>query len=475
MQQIFKNIFSRDKRKIRPVEKSTIRAFNAARGMPASAPMCYAPYNNMNFNSVGRVNVCCENYRVIDHYEGKSIREIWTGPLYTELRQRISAGDLGFGCEYCATHIENGNFSLPLSRMFDRFPEKRKWPGMMEFELSNTCNLECAMCIGTLSSAIRRNREKLPPLPEFYNDTFIRELDPFLSHLSYAVFNGGEPFLIPAYREIWKKMLSANSAVRIAVTTNGTVLNDAVLKLMDKGRFDINLSLESLTPEIYEKIRKNAVFQDVMENFRMFHQYSLRKNTAFWITACPQRLNWHEMPQLVLFCNQHAIEINFQTVMYPWHVALWSLPAEELKYIHESLSAFSFSPQQVYASNVVRYNDLVDQVRQWSEIAENRNVNGATPKTPYVEKKEGVMLKLRDWLLENDPQNMESRLRFFDDTLSNFGSEIAEDIMQAVFSETLSGMSAAALAGFLSKEGLSMDVKYQTVKYYHNMMKTEKE
>lgn len=475
MRKIFNKIFSTGSVKIRPLEKLTIQAFNAARGMRVSAPVCYAPFNNMNFNSVGRVNVCCENYRVIDRYDGKSIREIWSGSLYKELRQRISAGDLGFGCEYCATHIENGNFTLPLSRMFDRFPHKGKWPAMMEFELSNTCNLECAMCIGTLSSAIRKNREKLPPLPAYDNDTFISELTPFFPHLSYAVFNGGEPFLIKAYREIWERMLSVNPNVRIAVTTNGTVLNDGIISLMDKGRFDINLSIESLTPEIYEKIRKNAVFQEVMENFKKFHQYSLRKNTGFWITACPQRTNWHEMPDLVSFCNRHAIEINFQTVMYPWHVALWSLPPDELKHIFETLSAFSFSPQDAFASNVVRYRDLLKQIYQWWMKSQNREREAGKPGFSYAGKKEGMMMKLSSWLKENDPQNMERRLRFFDDTLNNFGNEIAEDIMQAVFAETLAGMSAATLAEFLSKEGLSMDVKYQTVKYYHKMMKTEKE
>jgi MoaA/NifB/PqqE/SkfB family radical SAM enzyme len=48
-----------------------------------------------------------------------------------------------------------------------------RYPSMLELELNNTCNLECVMCIGELSSSIRKNREKLPAIRSPYDEAFV--------------------------------------------------------------------------------------------------------------------------------------------------------------------------------------------------------------------------------------------------------------------------------------------------------------
>jgi MoaA/NifB/PqqE/SkfB family radical SAM enzyme len=76
---------------------------------------------------------------------------------------------------------------------------------MMELEIENTCNLECVMCIGELSSAIRKNRDKLPPIKSPYNEAFVEQLEEFIPHLKELRFNGGEPFLINSVFRIFEK------------------------------------------------------------------------------------------------------------------------------------------------------------------------------------------------------------------------------------------------------------------------------
>ena len=55
-----------------------------------------------------------------------------------------------------------GNFSAVKSLQYDS-PKlnSSKYPSVLEFELINTCNLECVMCTGEYSSLIRAKREKL--------------------------------------------------------------------------------------------------------------------------------------------------------------------------------------------------------------------------------------------------------------------------------------------------------------------------
>ena len=67
----------------------------------------------------------------------------------------------------------------------------------MEFSISNVCNLECVMCNGNFSSAIRAHRDQLPPAKSVYSNAFDPVLRSILPHLFRAKFLGGEPFLIP--------------------------------------------------------------------------------------------------------------------------------------------------------------------------------------------------------------------------------------------------------------------------------------
>ena len=63
-----------------------------------------------------------------------------------------------------------------------------RWPRQIEFSISNSCNLECVMCDGDHSSAIRAHREKRPPMPRLYSDQFLQTLRPYLAHLDQAKF-----------------------------------------------------------------------------------------------------------------------------------------------------------------------------------------------------------------------------------------------------------------------------------------------
>ena len=112
------------------------------------------------------------------------------------------------------------------------------FPRVMEFELSNECNLECQMCNGNVSSSIRKRKDKLPPLPNPYDDAFVQQLEPYLPHLKEAKFYGGEPFLIPVYFQIWDKLAEVNPGCTIFLITNGTHWNNKIKSLVEKLNLD---------------------------------------------------------------------------------------------------------------------------------------------------------------------------------------------------------------------------------------------
>jgi len=177
--------------------------------------LCHAPFNNMYFNSVGDIANCWLTFDNPEKYsEDRTLKEIWFGEKFTSLRNNIKNFDLGNRCKTCQYYLEHHNHVNILARAYDNEYPITDFPSMMEFELSNTCNLECTMCTGLLSSSIRSNREKLPPLKSPYGKKFVEELKEFIPHLHEARFNGGEPFLIQMYLEIWDLIFELNPNVR---------------------------------------------------------------------------------------------------------------------------------------------------------------------------------------------------------------------------------------------------------------------
>ena len=181
-----------------------------------------------------------------------------------ELRRYMKGMDLPKGCEICYAQFESRNFSGLRARLYDHlaeelYPERDgrflPMPKVMEFEISNVCNLECAMCSGYWSSAIRANREKLPPLKSPYDEDFVKQLEAFIPHLQEAKFLGGEPFLIKTYYQIWDLIIRLNPGIAVSITTNGTILNPRIKEMLEHLRVWIVMSMIRWTRKIMNSIR----------------------------------------------------------------------------------------------------------------------------------------------------------------------------------------------------------------------------
>lgn len=379
------NLFGREKvfplKAISSLDSEIIAEYNATRNISNRKYICYAPFKNIYFNIQGDAAPCWLTFKDPDSYPDKSIHDIWFGEKFTELREKISNFDLSGKCSVCNHYIQGRNYVTPLAKAYDNdYPEKM-YPVMMELELANTCNLECVMCNGRLSSSIRKNREKKSPWPIPYDENFVRQLEEFIPHLEEARFNGGEPFLNEVCYRIWENILKVKPGMKVVIATNGTVLNDKVKEILGRGRFDINLSCDSLNKNTYERIRVNAVFEKTMENIDWFHDYCKRKGTTLCILTNPLRSNWQEMPDFISFCNERNLPIWFNTIHRPYDQAIWTLDSGSLKNIFDTLSRYEFAtnplkPQTFHNAKVFR-NLVHNQINTWMNEAldrENQNI-----------------------------------------------------------------------------------------------------
>ena len=326
-------------------------------------PLCNAPVNNMYFTVHGTVAPCWLTVGAIDRWSPThSISDIWVGEKYQQIRDNI-ANDIFKGkCAECKKDIDNGVW--PLAKAYDQFTVK-KYPSLMELELSNQCNLECVMCSGTLSSGIRKNRDKLPPLPQIYTDEFRQQLREFIPHLEELRFNGGEPFAQKIVLDICEDVAELNPGLKVNIATNGTVYNKRVQKIMDMCNIHINISIDSLLHDRYSEIRINGDLSVLMKNFEIFNKYCKDGNRDLSIMVNPMRQNWDEMVEFVKWTDKHHVKLWYNTIRYPADCAIWNLPSEKLKEIHTSLQAELDSiPMTTY--NYDKADHLINrQIANW--------------------------------------------------------------------------------------------------------------
>lgn len=356
--------------KVIPLKLSAehLKKYNAQR-IPEARPLpCWAGERSMYFGLRGNVSSCCYNKTYfIGKYPEESLEAIWFGEKRKTLAEQLKQHDFSFGCHGCHELITSGNYKAAPTNNFDQLPDgKDGFPTKLDFELSNECNLECIMCRGEFSSAIRRNREKLPPIPSPYGEDFLQQLKPFIPHLKHSHFLGGEPFLIPVYQDIWKLIHTINPEVEISIQTNATILSERIKQLLESMRFTISISIDSIEKENYERIRKNSNFDKVKANMEWFHDYCQRKGTTFHLSVCPMPQNWQELPEFINYANEKQCRLFFNTVYHPKDCSFQSLSTSELDHIIGQLEQHSFPESTTNErANTEAYRQVVQHIRYW--------------------------------------------------------------------------------------------------------------
>ena len=338
--------------------------------------LCNAPFASLKISIDGRVSPCCYNRDMIDCYPNNSLSQIWNGEIFSSYRRAIRKNELPSACETCERAIKNGEYDSVKINQYDYLKVSRLWknkPRLVEMALSNKCNLECIMCNGTLSSSIRENIEKRPPSKSIFGQEFRKELSKFIPDLQEMVFAGGEPFLNTLYYDIWEDAIRLNPQCYLSIVTNGTILNDRIKSLLERGNFKINLSFDAMTKDTYESIRVNAKFEETMANMKYFGDTLARQGKRLHIPICPLKTNRFELPDLVRFCNNSKYSLNFVDVHWATNVALYSMTSSDLKELKEIYSQQSFSETDDNSKkNIMEFKELTQRLNRWIELAIRR-------------------------------------------------------------------------------------------------------
>ena len=420
-----------------PLQASVAEGFQSARSAGPQPVLCYAPFRNLYIDRRGNTYACSYNriFQTGNVFEN-SLEEIWKGQRVQALRAFVSRFDTGLGCSLCAHQLRAGNYAAAKPQMWDHVGDSESYPAVLEFSLSNICNLECKMCVGEFSSSLVRSRHLERNEKCVFDEKFFDQLKPFLPGLREAKFYGGEPFLCEEYFRIWEMIGAVNPACRITVQTNATVFNAKVEKALQRGNFHLCASLDATRPALLEQIRKGSDFGEVMKNVDRFKDYAVANNNFFGITVSPTKYNTEELPLLLSFCNNREIPIYFTTIWFPLNAALWNLPSAALIQLADTLEANKpSSPSAIAAENEKHYHGLILQIRYWADEAKEREVVRARFDTLPYEKKEVAAEKRMMEILSADtcisqmflPSFYGSMKRLMDDLISNADTMAARE------------------------------------------------
>jgi cyclic pyranopterin phosphate synthase len=175
----------------------------------------------------------------------------------------------------------------------------------LRFSLTDRCNLRCTYCMPP---------EGLDwlPAPELLTDDEVVRLAGIgvrLLGIREVRFTGGEPLLRRGLAGIVERTARLEPRPEISLTTNGIGLARKAAELRDAGLDRINVSLDTLRPEIFRKLARRDRLADVLDGL---HAAAAAGLTPVKINSVLMRgLNDDDAVPLLRFCLDHGYELRF--------------------------------------------------------------------------------------------------------------------------------------------------------------------
>jgi sulfatase maturation enzyme AslB (radical SAM superfamily) len=345
---------------------------------------CKAPFRGLTIDNDGTLMPCCEFMRNESNLPQYKIWEYQKYKADTTLRQKMLDGEIDGGCSYCIKRESDGiNRRQYHSRLFkekyDEFNSDTFNIGHLELRLGNFCNLKCTMCgpyaSSQWSAEAKKNQEKFAPFNigylkadhDWINDEDNKKLmKEILRNCISANFGGGEPFMNPFIDDFLKEI---KLDAELSFNTNGTVLSDSTLELLEnRPNLIVNISLDGIA-EHNDYIRSGSKWQDIERNVNRFKQ----KNIKILFYYILQHTSLFTFQSVYEYClnNDIALEIGELyngSVDGSGHLALNSADKNDVKEFKKWLLTTDSPKLKVVDNWLENYNfdqKLHDRFRQY--------------------------------------------------------------------------------------------------------------
>ena len=175
----------------------------------------------------------------------------------------------------------------------------------LRVSLTDRCNLRCAYCMPP------EGLDWLPAPEVLTSDEIARLLRIGVETLGIREirFTGGEPLLRRDLADIIARTAALGPRPDISLTTNGIGLDRRAVELKRAGLDRINVSLDTLRPEVFRKLTHRDRLGDVLAGLEAAAAAGL---TPVKVNAVLMRdLNDDEAPALLAYCLERGYEVRF--------------------------------------------------------------------------------------------------------------------------------------------------------------------
>ncbi len=177
-----------------------------------------------------------------------------------------------------------------------------------EFEITYRCNLHCIHCYTDPFNTPMHLRRELP-LPEI-----IRILDELAeTGVFWLLLTGGEAFVHPHFREIYKEAKARGFVV--SIFSNGTTLTKDLAQFLESDPpFQLELSCHGASPETFDKVTQ---VPGSLKRFLDGVQRALSHGLPLRIKTSAMTINRHELLEIKALVESFGLDFNLSTIIHP--------------------------------------------------------------------------------------------------------------------------------------------------------------
>ncbi|QKW54295.1 GTP 3',8-cyclase MoaA [Streptomyces buecherae] len=175
----------------------------------------------------------------------------------------------------------------------------------LRVSLTDRCNLRCTYCMPA------EGLNWLPKPELLTDDEIVRLVSIAVTELGVTEvrFTGGEPLLRPGLVAIVERCAALTPRPQISLTTNGIGLGRTATALREAGLDRVNVSLDTLRPDVFQTMTRRKRHQDVLDGLAAARAAGLVpvKVNAVLMPG----LNDDEAPDLLAWALENRYELRF--------------------------------------------------------------------------------------------------------------------------------------------------------------------
>ena len=192
------------------------------------------------------------------------------------------------------TYLES--YYVPISRWWKGETNELPPPIELSLDPAHLCNFRCGHCNAQRYLII--HPEQVPEDKKIMTKNHLRNLIDFCSDWGVrgvCIGGGGEPLM---NKNVWDlpSYISKNTKMKSSFATNGSLINEKIANEMVNCRW-VGVSVDSATPETFEKIHGVNVFKKVIDNLELLVETKEKTKSdidiSYKFLIRPD--NWHEI------------------------------------------------------------------------------------------------------------------------------------------------------------------------------------